>query len=68
MDMLRIIQNSHVPKIQDDLFIIFIRLRQQNIVLIADINKMFRKINLENSQSELQRIVWRSDPKSDLQF
>ncbi|KAF2885481.1 hypothetical protein ILUMI_20689 [Ignelater luminosus] len=54
------------PNIQDDLFAILIRFRRHTYVIKADIAKMYRQINVEDSQRDLQRIVWREDPNQEL--
>lgn len=50
------------PVVQNDLFSILARFRTHNIVLTADISKMYRQININQSQHDMQRIVWRFDP------
>lgn len=47
------------PTIQDDLFSILIRFRKHAFVVIADVAKMYRQILVNESQRDLQRIVWR---------
>ncbi|XP_050300129.1 uncharacterized protein LOC126738734 [Anthonomus grandis grandis] len=54
------------PTLQDELFQIILRFRQHNVVICADIIKMYRQILIHPSQLDLQRIVWRSDPSHDL--
>ncbi|KAF2878905.1 hypothetical protein ILUMI_27265 [Ignelater luminosus] len=54
------------PNIQDDLFAILIRFSRHTYVIKADIAKMYRQINVEDSQRDLQRIVWREDPNQEL--
>lgn len=54
------------PTIQSDLFTIIIRFRQHNIVLTGDITKMYRQINIDPAQRDLQRIVWRDSPEAQL--
>ena len=51
---------------EDELFQIILRFRQHNIVICADIVKMYRQILIEPSQLPLQRILWRSDPSQEL--
>ena len=50
------------PTIQGDLFGILLRMRTFNIVITADITKMYRQIKLHESQRNLQRIIWRKNP------
>lgn len=47
------------PCIQEDIFSILLRFRKHNFVMIADIEKMYRMIEVCESQKDLQRIVWR---------
>lgn len=54
------------PTIQDDLFSILTRFRTHKYVLIADIEKMYRQVNIREKQRDFQRIVWRKDPKDEL--
>lgn len=56
------------PSIQDSLVSILLRWRKHKIVLIADIEKMYRQIKVKPNDSNFQRIVWRfspNDPISD---
>ena len=46
---------------QNDLFSIVLRFRQHPIVLSAEIAQMYRQINIDKKQHELQRIVWGKD-------
>lgn len=55
------------PTIQDDLFSILLRFRQHNIVLTADIQKMYRQIEVNEIQRPFQRILWRELPNQTLQ-
>ncbi|KAJ8952278.1 hypothetical protein NQ318_007446, partial [Aromia moschata] len=50
------------PNIQDDLISIITRFRTHNFVIKADIAKMYRQINIDENQRDLQRIVWRNHP------
>lgn len=54
------------PKIQDDLFIILLRFRKDNVVLTADISKMYRQILVKEKQQNLQRIIWRENETDPL--
>lgn len=54
------------PTIQDDLLTIILRFRQHNIVICADVEKMYRQILIHPSQRSLQQILWRSDPSKEL--
>lgn len=55
------------PKIQDDLLDILLRFRKHNVVMTADIEKMYRQVRIARDQQDLQRILWRSSPNDDLQ-
>lgn len=54
------------PCIQDNLLNILIRFRKFSIALTADIEKMYRQINIKPEHRNLQRIIWRSDPNQNL--
>lgn len=54
------------PYIQDDLCSILIRFRAHNIVLVADISKMYRQIKLRDNDQRFQRIVWRENPLEEI--
>jgi hypothetical protein len=46
--------------IQDDLFSILLRFRKHAYAFSADIEKMFRQILIDPSQTHLQRILWKA--------
>ncbi|XP_055584795.1 uncharacterized protein LOC129737660 [Uranotaenia lowii] len=48
--------------IQDDLRSIILRTRINPVLLIADIQKMYRQILVDERDTPLQRILWRSSP------
>ena len=53
------------PTDQNDLAFILLRWRRHRVAFTADIEKMYRQIRLHESQTNLQRILWRereSDP------
>ncbi|XP_055714891.1 uncharacterized protein LOC129809061 [Phlebotomus papatasi] len=50
------------PKTQDDLFAILLRFREHNIVVKADIKKMFRQVRVHSDDQNMQRIFWREAP------
>lgn len=54
------------PTVQDDLVSILIRFRQGNIVICADIIKMYRQIEVCPEQRFLQKILWRSSPSANV--
>lgn len=53
--------------VQPDLFDILCRFRSFKYALTADIQKMYRKIRINPSQTFLQNILWRNDPSEPLQ-
>lgn len=55
------------PTIQQDLVSILLRFRQHNIVMCADIEKMYRQVLITPSQRHLQCILWRPSPYETLQ-
>lgn len=46
-------------KLQGDLFEILVRFRNYKVAMAADIEKMFRQVAVNESQYDLQRILWR---------
>lgn len=62
-------QNLHVgPVIHDDLFAILLRFRTHNYVFSADVEKMFRQIWIDESQEDLQQIVWRENKNKPIKM
>ncbi|XP_055714768.1 uncharacterized protein LOC129808888 [Phlebotomus papatasi] len=55
------------PRTQEDIFNILIRFRQYNVVIKADIRKMFRQVLVQEEDQNLQRILWRNDPYKPIQ-
>ncbi|XP_055714261.1 uncharacterized protein LOC129808509 [Phlebotomus papatasi] len=53
-------------KTQDDIFDILLRYWQHNIVLRADVQKMYRQIEVCDQDQNLQRIVWRESAQEPL--
>ncbi|XP_076394339.1 uncharacterized protein LOC143265527 [Megachile rotundata] len=49
------------PTIQDDLMFIIMRFRLHNVVLAADIQKMYRQVKVCDSDSIYQKILWREN-------
>lgn len=56
------------PVIQDDLFSILLRFRQHNYVMTSDIEKMYRKILISESQRHLQMILWRENEHEPVKY
>ncbi|XP_055604940.1 uncharacterized protein LOC129753170 [Uranotaenia lowii] len=54
------------PVIQDDLRSIILRCRTKQVMVVADIEKMFRQINIAEDDRPLQSILWRSSPKEEI--
>ncbi|XP_026462759.1 uncharacterized protein LOC113365404 [Ctenocephalides felis] len=54
------------PKLQQELISILIRFRCWKYVFITDITKMYRQIKVAKKDQEVQRILWRCDPKEDI--
>lgn len=54
------------PVIQQDLRTIILRCRIHQIMLVADVEKMFRQINMDSTDSPLQSILWRFDAEDDI--
>ncbi|XP_071057316.1 uncharacterized protein [Onthophagus taurus] len=54
------------PVIQDELFSVLLRFRQHTVVFTADVEKMYRQIEVEPQQRNLQRILWRAGPDHEL--
>jgi len=52
--------------LQQDLLSILLRYRCFKYVITANIVKMYRQMLLEDSQTALQRIVWRDDPNEEI--
>ncbi|XP_055629519.1 uncharacterized protein LOC129770600 [Toxorhynchites rutilus septentrionalis] len=53
------------PVIQEDLRSIILRCRTKQIMLVADVEKMFRQINICQRDKPLQSILWRSSPDDE---
>ncbi|XP_062703992.1 uncharacterized protein LOC134286395 [Aedes albopictus] len=54
------------PVIQDDLRSIILRSRTRQIMVIADVEKMFRQIGISEEDAPLQSILWRTDPNAEV--
>ncbi|XP_055589329.1 uncharacterized protein LOC129741616 [Uranotaenia lowii] len=50
------------PVIQDELRSIVLRCRTKQFLIVADVEKMFRQINVCEEDKALQSILWRFDP------
>lgn len=49
------------PVVQSDLMSLLLRFRQYKYILVADIEKMYRQIEIDPSQRHLQLILWRNE-------
>lgn len=54
------------PKVQSDLFDILLRMRIHTVVITADIEKMYRMIEMHEADRPLQRIVWRENSLDEI--
>lgn len=54
------------PKIQEDIFNILLRFRKNKVAFTADIEKMYRQVNVHSDDCKFQRIVWREDSSQNL--
>lgn len=55
------------PIILEDLISILIRFRTDNIVLTADVAKMYRQITICQEQRDLQLILWRNNDNDEIE-
>ncbi|XP_078051341.1 uncharacterized protein LOC144477492, partial [Augochlora pura] len=51
------------PTIQDDVFSLIARFRKHEVVITADVEKMFRQILVHPEDSIFQKILWRKSPR-----
>ncbi|XP_055643257.1 uncharacterized protein LOC129779669 [Toxorhynchites rutilus septentrionalis] len=56
------------PTIQDDLRFIILRCRTHQVMLVAEIEKMFRQVNVCQDDRRLQSILWRTSPDQSLKI
>lgn len=54
------------PTLQMDLRHIIMRWRRHPVVLVADIEKMYHQIKLDENDANFQRILWRSSPEKEI--
>uniref|UniRef100_A0A336MSH8 CSON000605 protein n=1 Tax=Culicoides sonorensis TaxID=179676 RepID=A0A336MSH8_CULSO len=55
------------PKIQEDLFVILLRLRLFKFAATADIQKMYRQVMVDPSHTDFQLILWRESETDPIQ-
>lgn len=56
------------PKLQHDLTDVLFRFRTFKYVICADVSKMFRQIQLDNSEKSLHRILWRFNKEESIKI
>jgi len=54
------------PTVQEDVFGILTRFRKHQYVVTSDVEKMFRQVRVSEDDWNLQRILWRQNPKEQL--
>jgi len=54
------------PNLQRDIVEVLIRFRRHSIAIVADVEKMYRQINVHRDFTNLQRILWRFDPNDEI--
>lgn len=54
------------PTVQSDLYSILLRFRTHDVVLTADVEKMYRQVSVAQEDQDLQRILYRSSPQDPL--
>lgn len=54
------------PTIQNDIFNILLRFRQRRYVITADIEKMYRQIEIHSDDRNLQHILWSEGPNEPI--
>jgi hypothetical protein len=57
---------SNGPVVQNNLFNILINFRKYQYAFTADIEKMFRQIEVHEQDKKYQRILWRENPNEEL--
>lgn len=56
------------PNLQDDIFSILIRLRQHTFIFTGDLEKMYRQVFVDDSQRNLQTILWRKNEQEPINY
>ncbi|XP_055589653.1 uncharacterized protein LOC129741866 [Uranotaenia lowii] len=54
------------PVIQDELRALIMRCRMKRIMIVADVEKMFRQIGIDRADMPLQSILWRKDSSENV--
>lgn len=54
------------PVVQDDLLTLILRFRKYPVAMVADIEKMYRQVQVHSTDTPLQRILWRFSPTDPL--
>ena len=55
------------PSVQSDLFSIISRFRSNEVVFVSDIAKMYRQMQINESDYKYQRILWRFNANESIQ-
>ncbi|XP_055585018.1 uncharacterized protein LOC129737879 [Uranotaenia lowii] len=55
------------PVIQDELRALIMRCRMKRIMIVADVEKMFRQIGIDRADMPLQSILWRKDSSENVE-
>lgn len=55
------------PMDQNDLSTILLRWRRHKVAFTADVAQMYRQILIDETQTHLQRIVWRNNPNDSIE-
>lgn len=56
------------PQVQDDLLSIMMRFRTYKIAFQADVEKMYRQVQIAAEDQDFQRVLWRSNPQEPMKL
>ena len=56
------------PTVQSSLFDIIIRVQTKQIIITANIEKIYRMIEIDERDTSFQRILWREDPSETIKI
>ncbi|XP_058817019.1 uncharacterized protein LOC131680315 [Topomyia yanbarensis] len=54
------------PVVQEDLFNIILRFRGHMFAVVADVAKIYRMVDMQQADQDLQRVLWRDSPNEPL--